>query len=306
LPIASSVDVVVPFQGNALALLALVERLTALRLDAPGSITVVDNNRIGVAAPGPLASHVRLLRAPERQSSYHARNRGAACGRAEWLLFLDADVRPPADLIARYGLAAAAPTTAVLAGAVEDVRSPGVRHEPLSSRYCRLRRLIDQQNTLQMQRPYAKTANCAVRRAAFEQVGGFADEIRSGGDADLCFRLLQAGWQLEPRPAAVVEHQSRASLRGLLAQRARHGSGAQWLEERYPGFIGPPSAMAPLARRVCSGALYAVSSLRRGDPDQALVRILDPLSNAAYEAGRRIPNVPWREQADSIRGLLSR
>jgi GT2 family glycosyltransferase len=305
LPIASSLDVVVPFRGDARALRAVIDRLAAVRPDPPGSVTVVDNNRIGVAAPGPLAPRVRLLHAPERQSSYHARNRGAACGRAEWLLFLDADVRPPADLIARYALAAAAPSTAILAGAVEDVPSAGWHHEPLSSRYCRLRRLIDQQNTLQMQRPYAKTANCAVRRVAFEQVGGFADEIRSGGDADLCFRLLRAGWQLERRPAALVEHQSRASLHGLLAQRARHGSGAQWLEERYPGFAGPASGVVPLARRVCSGAVYAVCSLRRGDADEALVRILDPLSNAAYEAGRRIPNLPWREQANPMWRLLS-
>jgi hypothetical protein len=26
------------------------------------------------------------------------------------------------------------------------------------------------------------------------------------------------------------------------------------------------------------------------------VRLLDPVSNAAFDVGRRIPNAPWREQ----------
>ena len=48
---------------------------------------------------------------------------------------------------------------------------------------------MSQRNTLTGVRPYAQTAHCAVRRSAFEAVGGFREDIRSGGDADLCFRL---------------------------------------------------------------------------------------------------------------------
>src|SRR5579875_1279858 len=208
------VDVVVPLQGDRSVLRSVIAQLSALRLTSGGSITIVDNSRRGIGPLAALPSQMTVLRAGELQSAYFARNRGAARGSAEWLLFLDADVLPPPDLIERYELAKASPNTAILAGGARDVQAAGAGAEPLASRYCRLRRLIDQQNTLQMRRPYAKTANCAVRRIAFEHVHGFAERIRSGGDADLCFRLLGAGWQLERRPAAVVDHQSRASLRG--------------------------------------------------------------------------------------------
>ena len=127
-------------------------------------------------------------------------------------------------------------------------------------------------------------------------MGGFVDDIRSGGDADLCFRLREAGWELEPRPDASVDHASRRRLLGLLGQRARHGSGAEWLEQRYPGFVGPRRRMIGLARNLIEGAAGSAVSLVRGEGEQALVRLIDPVSNAAFDVGRRIPNATWREQ----------
>ena len=135
-----------------------------------------------------------------------------------------------------------------------------------------------------------------VRRNAFEQVSGFADDIRSGGDADLCFRLRDAGWDLELRSDASVDHGSRRRLLGLLGQRARHGSGAEWLEHRYPGFVGPRRRMIGLARDLIEGAGTSAVSLVRGDGEQALVRLFDPVSDAAFDVGRRVPNTTWREQ----------
>jgi cellulose synthase/poly-beta-1,6-N-acetylglucosamine synthase-like glycosyltransferase len=289
-----AVDVVVPFRGSAPGLADLVERLHGLVLEPGDTVTVVDNTPAGVARAS-ASQKVRIVAAPERQSSYHARNRGAAAGVAPWLLFLDADVEPAPRLADRYLTEAPGARTGVLVGTVRDVGTPS-GHESLAGRYARVRRLIDQANTLQMTRPYAKTANCLVRRAAFEHVGGFVDDIRSGGDADLCFRLREAGWELEPRPDAVAEHRSRQRLLGLLGQRARHGSGAEWLELRYPGFVGPRRRLVGLARNLVEGAGASAAALVRGDGEQALVHLMDPVSNAAFDLGRRIPNETWREQ----------
>jgi GT2 family glycosyltransferase len=296
LRVRPSVDVVVPFRGPAPALSRLIDRMGRLHLAGDDTLTLVDNTPDGAVPQVLGASAVRVVAAPGRQSSYHARNRGAAAGVGEWLLFLDADVDPPQDLIDRYFADAPDERTAVLVGAVADLAPSGSGRESIAGRYARLRRLIDQQNTLGMTRPYGKTANCAIRRSMFEQVGGFTDGIRSGGDADLCFRLARAGGGIQPCPAAVVDHRSRRALIDLLGQRARHGSGAEWLEQRYPGFIGPRRRWLSLVKGMVLGAGGALVCMARWDSDGAVVRLVDPLSEAAFEIGRRIPNLPWREQ----------
>src|SRR4051812_47688759 len=90
----AAVDLVVPFAGRDAALRDLLERLDRVALDDADTLTVVDNRRGASTADDP-----RVVAAPERQSSYFARNRGAARGTNEWLLFIDADVDPPPGLV---------------------------------------------------------------------------------------------------------------------------------------------------------------------------------------------------------------
>ena len=293
--VRESVDVIIPFNGTPWQFAELVARMRRLQLGPDDSLTVVDNSRRGARSASMDQWPIRIVTAPERQSSYYARNRGVSVGSGSWLLFLDADVDPIPDLIDRYLAARPKEGSGFLVGSVQDIRSAEGEKESITSRYSRLRRLIDQTNTLQMRRPYAKTANCAVRRAAFEEVRGFANAVRSGGDADLCLRLQEAGWGFELRPGAVVRHCSRGSLGGLLEQRSRHGAGAEWLESRYPGFIGSRQGPVALGRHIVGGAARSVLSYVRRDIDAAVVELLDPISNAAFEVGRRLPNAAWRE-----------
>jgi SAM-dependent methyltransferase/GT2 family glycosyltransferase len=285
-----SVDVVVPFRGSTRARAELVDRLARVELCPNDTVTVVDNAPRANPARNAAGSHIRVVTATERQSSYHARNRGAAVGAQPWLVFVDADVEPVPDLLDRYFATSPAPGTAILVGAVRDVSATAAGHESLAERYARASRLIDQSNTLEQARPYAKTANCAVLRAAFDEVGGFVDDIRSGGDADLCFRLLDAGWKFELRADAVGEHRGRRRLSALIAQRARHGSGGEWLEARYPGFLGPRRRLVGLARDIALGACRGLIARLRGNRDLAAINLVNPMSNAAFELGRRIPN----------------
>jgi GT2 family glycosyltransferase len=279
-----SVDVVVPFAGDAAALARLVERLERLALNDGDTVAVVDNRPPADATPFPQGSGVRCVRAPERQSSYHARNRGAAAGAAAWLVFLDADVDPPADLLDAYFDPAPGERTGALAGSVRDEASS----EPVAAGVAR-HASLGQENTLQRPWAYAQTANCAVRRAAFDAVGGFAGDIRSGGDADLCFRLRASGWELERRPAAAVTHSSRRTLRALAGQRARHGAGAAWLERRWPGAM-PARPLRPLLVYFARESLAAVRCLARGERDRARALLVGPTAELAFEAGRRLSN----------------
>jgi len=281
------VDVVVPFRGSDRQLSDLSERLLCLQTGPQDSVTVVDNGP-GALTARRASAGIAVVAAAERPGSYRARNRGAHAGRAPWLLFLDADVDWPSDLIAHYFEPAPRAGTAVLAGGVLD-EVPGAGPS-LSVRYAWLKGSMGHGSTLGHGRwAFAQTANCVVRRAAFEAVGGFVDDVRSGGDADLCFRLAEAGWGLEARLQAAVVHRNRATLGQLARQLARHGSGAAWLTRRHPGCL-PRRHWPGLAwwslRRAAAGVGAAVG----GRGDEALVGLLDGPAVWAFELGRLAPN----------------
>ena len=263
-----AVDVVVPVAGRTEEIAAVRRRMAVLTLAEGDTLTVVDDGR--------------------GHGSYAARNRGAAGGRAPWLVFVDADVRPAADLLDALFAVAPGERTGVLAGGVRDDPSATT----FAQRYARANAAMAQDATLDgIGRPFAQTANCAVRREAFAAVGGFRGEARSGGDADLCFRLADAGWDLERRDDAIVVHDNRATVRALVRQRVRHGAGAGWLEREHPGSL-PPRRLPGLAlwgaRRAATGA----GALARGDRDAAAHGLLDGPLALAFELGRRLPNEP--------------
>lgn len=289
-----AVDVVVPFRGEARQLDTLLARLEGLELGPGDSVTVVDNTPGPVSPPreGP----VRTVAAPELQTPGFARNRGAGGGGAEWLVFFDADVVAPPALLDRYFDPPPAERTGILAGGVRD-QAPEPP-APAAVRYAHLRRSMSQDMTLRHgEWSFVQTCNCAVRRAAFEAVGGFRDELRAGEDADLSFRLRAAGWEIERREAARTVHRSRATVRSLLAQKAVHGAGCAWVDRAYPGSF-PARRLPGLTwwgvRRAATGLAAA---LRTRDRDAALVAVLDPLTTLAFEYGRSLPNerpLAWR------------
>jgi GT2 family glycosyltransferase len=284
-----TVDVVLPFRGSDARLQAVAERLAGLAL-RPGDTVTIADNRPGATdrRHGP----VRILGAGERQTSYHARNRGAAGGTAPWLVFVDADVEPPADLLDRYFARPPGDAVGVLAGTVVDEEPAGGGSAAV--RYAWLKSSMSQEVTLgHGEWAFAQTANAAVRRAAFAAVGGFEEGVRSGGDADLCFRVRAAGWTLERREEAAVVHRNRSSVARMLGQRARHGAGAAWLARRWPGAL-PRRRWPGLAWWSVRRAADGVAAAARGDRDAALLGLLDGPAVWAFELGRLVPNRPLR------------
>ena len=299
------IDIVVPFFGSDAALHSLAGRLAVLSVAPKDSLTIVDNrpspDRSKLAVDG-----VRVIPAPERQSSYFARNVGARVGSADWIVFLDADVEPAADLVERYGDADPGPQTGLLGGTIVDGPPLEGGERSIAARYAILRGSMEQGNTLgQGPWAYVQTANCAVRRAAFEQIGGFRDNVRSGGDADFGFRLRAAGWGIEPCYGAQVVHRSRPSVKRMLAQRARHGSGAAWLNRVHPGSF-PPARWSGLMVFALRGWMSAARDLAAGRRDQAVLAYMEPLSAWAFELGRSIPNESDRPPTGVLARSLER
>jgi GT2 family glycosyltransferase len=274
------VDVVVPFAGSDDELRRLHARLAKLKLSDEDTLTIVDNrkNGTGLRLDG-------VMRANERQSSYYARNQGAARGHASWIVFVDADLEVAPDLLDRYFEQPPAEDTGFLIGDIE----PTLTVSTAIARYGFSRRHLSTQMAAKPGWEYAQTANAAVRRVAFEAVGGFEWHVRSGGDADLSFRLTRSGHAHEYRPGAVVRHPPRSTLRALVRQFLRYGAGRQWLHERYPEFA-PPRSLPRLTVRAAKSAPRALKAFLREDRDDALAVFLDPVVAFITELGRLMPN----------------
>jgi mycofactocin glycosyltransferase len=282
-----AVSVVVPFRGDAAAARRLSDALASLELRAGDELIVADNSDGGVAASDALSPATTVVRATGERSSYHARNAGAMAAAGRWLLFMDADCTPAPDLIDAYFATDPADRAGALAGQV--IADPCQR--AFAARYARSRRFLDQRHGLHdAATGAAATANLLVRRAAFERVGGFVEGIRSGGDFDLCRRLLAGGWTVESRPGATVAHRHRERLIDLMRVIARYGSGARWLNQRYPG----SSPRWPLRPGLAGSARDVVANLARGRVEEASFRVVDGVGLVAHNVGYVLSNEPER------------
>ena len=238
--IRPAVSVVMPFAGEEGGAEAAIDALLGLDLRPGDELILADNS--GVAAP---RGGVAVITASGEPSPAHARNVGAAEAHADWILFLDADCRASRGLLDAYFAAPVADEVGALAG--EVVPMPG--GDSLASRYGSARSFLSQQAHLNHPyRPRAVAANLLVRRAAFEQIGGFYEGVRAAEDTDFSWRLQQAGWRLELTRAARVEHRYRATIADLRRQWRGYAAGRAWLGRRYDGFTPEPAVARALGR----------------------------------------------------------
>lgn len=83
------------------------------------------------------------------------------------------------------------------------------------------------------------TCNIAYRKAALEEVGGFADSLFAGEETELNWRLFNKGWKLEFVSGLGVFHNRRSSLRRYFAQQIITGLGAGRMLRMHPRFFKP-------------------------------------------------------------------
>jgi O-antigen biosynthesis protein len=201
-----------------------------LRLDYPAErreVVVVDNSSTDDTRAIVSRFPVRLVHESRRGRS-HARNAGIEAAHGEVVAFTDADC-----VVATSWLHELVP-------ALGDESVAGVRGEiaaypprTRAQRYAARTRDPHQPTASESARPFVVTANSAFRREALRQVGGFDPAFAGGEDADLSWRLLDAGFELRSAPRAVVFHRGRETAYGLFRQQVLRGYSAALLHRRY-------------------------------------------------------------------------
>ena len=273
-----AVSVVVPFAGDTDDARATLLALQRIAFGAGDEAIVVDNSSAGVLAALEQPLPIRIVVATKEPSSFYARNVGADHANNEWLLFLDSDCLPPSSLLDDYFVDGIADDVGAVAGAV----LPGDVEMGLIGSYKAFRRHLDQGKAMGSKKPSAATANLLVRRAAWAELGGFSEGIRSGGDIDFCWRLSEAGWKLAYEPRAEIRHLHRDTFKAHAAQQVRYGGAHSWLRRRYPG----TRKSRPLAVQL---PLSTAGALRRavvGDWRWSLFHLLDGLTAVLLSVGK--------------------
>jgi glycosyltransferase involved in cell wall biosynthesis len=170
------------------------------------------------------------LRETQIQSSYAARNVGIRAAQGKLFAFTDADCRPQPNWLSALVEPFTDPKIGIVVGEIQALPA-----ESLLERHAEKAKTLSQKHSLN--HPfcaYGQTANLAIRREAFQQVGLFRPYLTTGGDADICWRILrQTDWQLAFADSAVILHRHRATLRQLHSQWRRYGESNRYLHQLY-------------------------------------------------------------------------
>jgi histidinol-phosphate phosphatase family protein len=295
------VDLVVPTIGRP-SLATLLAALAAADGALPGRIVLVDDRRqattplLADAPPPRLARRLTVLRG-RAAGPAAARNVGWRASRAEVIAFLDDDVVPDPDWLARLAedLAALAP----------DVGgSQGCLRVPLPAR----QRPTDwERNVAGLATAQWATADMAYRRAVLEAVGGFDERFPRAyrEDADLALRVLAAGFCLA-RGRRTVAHPVRPADRWI-SVRLQRGNADDVLMQALHGRSWRARAGVPRGRRarhlaITAAALFAVVGLATRRRGLATAGALAWLGGTAEFAWARI--APGPRTRDEVLTML--
>jgi glycosyltransferase involved in cell wall biosynthesis len=231
------VSVVVPIYNGEADLPDLISCLTSQTYPRERvEYLLVDNNSSDrtytlieeFAANSPIT--IRPLNENQIQSSYAARNAGIRASVGDIVVFTDADCRPQPQWL--NALIKPFVNTEIIIVVGEILALPG---KNLLEKHADRQDTLSQKHTLAHKfYPYGQTANLAIRRSVFHQSGLFRPYLNSGGDADICWRILQSNMgSLEFAPAAIVQHRHRATIKELASQWRRYGRSNRYLHELY-------------------------------------------------------------------------
>jgi GT2 family glycosyltransferase len=170
-----------------------------------------------------------------------ARNIGVSVAQADRLAFLDADAVPEPGWLDELE-AALTPEVDAVAGAVLN----GTPESAVGTAGFLLE-FADWLPSARRSLLHAATCNLIVRRAAFDEQGGFIEDSFAGEDTIFTFQLGKRG-RLAFAPQARVRHLNRTSIREYLRHQQRLGAGFAVICSRvdFPHRIMGRPALAPL------------------------------------------------------------
>lgn len=255
------VAIVIPAASRGGLLDGCLEAVAA-QAPAVGEVVLVDDSADGVLTDLDGVAGIKVVRS-SGSGPYAARNLGWRAATSDVVLFADSRSRPHPTWAARLG-DVFADEDVVLAGTETVV----VRGKSFTARAAAVQQPFQVEKYVDRPwfRPYLATCNLAVRRSALERVGGFRTD-RSGGDADLCWRVLEDGGRLEVVREPLMEWVPREAFGQYLEQHYRYGGSNVRLRRTWEAQgadqLVPTALPRLLAKSAILPARFAWAAARR-------------------------------------------
>ena len=183
-------------------------------------------------------SDVRHLK-QEHAGLSAARNFGAREARGDILVYTDDDCRVDRDWLNYLALAFRSGDFAAVGGPNVPPRPESLAEACVTAAPGGPAHVLLSDSVAE----HVPGCNLAVRREAFEAIGGFREEFwTAGDDVDFCWRLQAAGYRIGFHSAAWVWHLRRRKIRDYLRQQIGYGRAEALLIPLHPGRFGAISA----------------------------------------------------------------
>ena len=256
----AEVTAVIPARDAAATFEACLDSLLVI-LARPGSglariLVVDDGSRDGTVAIA-RSRGVEVMQSGGRGAGA-ARNAGIAAASTELVWFVDADCVAFPDALdhlrphlADPGVAAAGGTYAI---APEATLLERLIHEEIQVRHDRMPDEVD----------FLATFDVVYRRSVLESVGGFDERYLKGQDAELAFRVVEAGHRLRFDRRSRVRHHHADRLARYLKVQRQQGYWRVALHLEHPGrggnaYSGPLDHLQPFVAAAFPPSLVAVA-----------------------------------------------
>ena len=251
-----SLDVIIPVRNDAERLARCLDSIAAQRPveGVEVRIFVADNGSTDNSAAVARQASARVLDLPGLSVSA-LRNRAVAASRGEWIAFVDSDHELDPGWLASAVAAADNSQIAGLGSACDPPRHAtwvqriydGLRHHPERVEATR----------------WLGSGNLSVRRADFEEAGGFDETLETCEDVDLCLRLRAQGKKLMAVPGMrSIHYGDPATLRTLFRSELWRGRDNLRVSFRHGlGWRDLPSVGLPIAFVVAVLGLLAFVAL---------------------------------------------
>ena len=223
------ISVIIPVRNGMPWLKEQLRAVSEQECQVPWELIVVDNNstdesKMVVQEWSERGQRVRLVDASKVRGPGATANVGVSEAQGDLLAFCDADdAVQPGWLVAHVS----ALSEADLSAGVVDYWSLNGLEAPVGPVYAPPP-AIGLLGFLP-----AASGNMAIRRNVFEEVGGFAEDLTTGEDFDLSWRVQLAGHRYALSPDAVIARRDRQGFQAIFSRYTAYG---RWVGSCSVGF----------------------------------------------------------------------